>query len=74
MNTTADKLNKLLTSKADIKNALIEKGLTVSDVFSTYADQIRNIGVVATDDGKGNVTITIGGATSAYANGNLTIE
>lgn len=43
MGTTADKLNLLLNSKADIKAALVEKGQTVSDVFSEYGDKIRAI-------------------------------
>ena len=40
MGTTADKLNKLLQTKAAIKAALIEKGQKPSDVFSTYAGNI----------------------------------
>ena len=43
MSTTAEKLNLLLNTKADIKAALAEKGQTASDVFSTYADKIRAI-------------------------------
>ena len=77
MSTTADKLNLLLNSKKDIKAALVEKGLEVSDVFSTYADMIRAIqtgSITATDDGAGNVTITMEGATATYSNGNVTIE
>ena len=41
--STADKLNKLITTKAAIKQALIDKGQNPSDVFSTYADDIRSI-------------------------------
>lgn len=41
--STADKLNKILETKADIKQALIDKGQNPSDVFSTYADDIRAI-------------------------------
>lgn len=74
MGTTADKLNLLRSSKADIKAALTEKGLTVSDKLSTYADNIRSIKVTATDDGAGNVTITMVGASATYSNGNVTIE
>ena len=77
MSTTADKLNLLLNTKADIKNALIEKGQEVSDVFSTYPDKIRAIKtgyITATDDGAGNVTITMDGASATYSNGNVTIE
>lgn len=41
--STADKLNALVQTKADIKQALIDKGQNPSDVFSTYADSIRAI-------------------------------
>ena len=41
--STADKLNALVNTKADIKQALIDKGQNPSDVFSTYADNIRAI-------------------------------
>lgn len=43
MGTIQQKLNKLKTTKADIKTALQEKGMSPSNVFSTYADEIRNI-------------------------------
>ena len=45
MGTTADKLNKVLSTKADIKSAIIEKGVAVSDsdTFASYGDKIRNI-------------------------------
>lgn len=43
MGTTADKLNLLLNTKADIKSALTEKGQNPGDVFSEYADKIRAI-------------------------------
>lgn len=74
MDTIAEKLNLAYNSKNDIKAALAEKGLTVSDVFSTYADQVRSIGVTATDDGAGNVTIKMVGAAATYNNGNVTVE
>lgn len=74
MSTTAEKLSLLRNSKADIKAALTEKGLTVSDKLSTYADNIRAIKVTATDDGAGNVTITMVGASATYSNGNVTIN
>ena len=77
MSTTAEKLNLLLNTKTDIKNALIEQGQEVSDVFSTYPDKIRAIrtgSISATDDGSGNVTITMDGATATYSDGNVTIE
>lgn len=42
---TVDKLNKLLETKNAIKNALIGKGVEVSntDTFSSYATKISNI-------------------------------
>jgi len=45
MGTVADKLNKLLGTKADIKAAITEKGQTVAeaDTFASYADKIRAI-------------------------------
>lgn len=57
MSTTAEKLNKLLNTKTDIASALEEKGQEGGTVFSTYADQIRNIpsDLIITDDGEGNV-------------------
>lgn len=42
-NTTADKLNKLADTKADLKAALAEKGQTVGDVFSTYPAAVRAV-------------------------------
>lgn len=45
MGTSADKLNKLIQTKADIKNAIIEKGGVVNDStpFGDYAQAIRDI-------------------------------
>ena len=45
MGTIADKLNKLLTTKVSIKNAIITKGQTISDddTFASYADKILAI-------------------------------
>lgn len=45
MGTTADKLNKLITTKTDIKNAIISKGVAIndSDTFSSYAGKISQI-------------------------------
>ena len=43
MGTIVDKLNKLLTTKSDIKAALIEKGQSATDLFSQYPTLIRNI-------------------------------
>ena len=63
MGSTADKLNKLMETKAAIKTAIIGKGQSVSDfdTFASYADKIDAISVTASDDGAGNVTITIPG-------------
>ena len=45
MGTIADKLNKVLSTKEDIKAAIIEKGQTVADTdtFASYPDKIRAI-------------------------------
>lgn len=45
MGTTANKLDKLMETKAAIKVALVEKGQNPSDVFSTYANNIKAIPV-----------------------------
>lgn len=47
MGTTADKLNKLLETKAAIKSALVEKGVEVSatDTFASYAEKINELSV-----------------------------
>lgn len=58
MSTTADKLNLLLDTKADIKAALTEKGQTAGDVFSTYADKIRAIDTLST--GTADATAAVG--------------
>ena len=54
MGTTADKLNKLLSTKAAIKQAIIDKGVDVGEdtVFADYPNKIRSIesGGGATDD------------------------
>lgn len=42
--SVAEKLNKLNNIKEDIKAALEYKGLTVTDQFDTYAEQIRGLG------------------------------
>lgn len=49
----ATKLAKLKTIKQDIKSALEEKGQTPSNVFSTYANNIRSIET----GGSGEITI-----------------
>ena len=50
----ATKLAKLKTIKQDIKSALEEKGQTPSNVFSTYANNIRAIEM---GGGSGEITI-----------------
>ena len=45
----ADELNKLLRTKASIKQALLDKGQTPTDNFSSFADNISEI-VVGGDD------------------------
>lgn len=49
--STADKLNKILETKSDIKQALIDKGQNPTDVFSSYADDIRAIETSSGSDG-----------------------
>ena len=44
-NTVADKLDDLITSKSDMKSAIIRKGVTPTGGLSTYADAIRDITV-----------------------------
>lgn len=43
MGTIAQKLEKLLATKADIKAAIAEKGQIPGDVFADYPDKIREI-------------------------------
>ena len=45
MGTISDKLNKIIQTKTDIKNAIIGKGISVSDsdAFSSYASKISQI-------------------------------
>ena len=78
MGTTAEKLTKLLDTKAAIKAALIEKGQSVSnlDTFASYPNKILAIPseLTASDDGKGNVTITMEGVTVIASAGNVSIE
>lgn len=51
MGTTTEKLNKLIQTKVAIKAALIEKGQNPSDVFSTYAADIKAIKDIPILDG-----------------------
>ena len=59
----ATKLAKLKTIKQDIKSALEEKGQTPSNVFSTYANNIRAI-----ETGGGNTLKTLLDATKSSKN------
>ena len=51
-NTTADKLNYLSETKAAIKQAIVDKGVTVDDstTFRDYADKIGDISGGATGE------------------------
>ena len=50
--STADKLNYLLETKNEIKNAIVSKGITVkdTDTFRSYASKISNISGTVIDD------------------------
>lgn len=71
MSTIADKLNTLLTTKSDIKDAIIEKGQNVADdtPFKDYANKIRSIesGIDTTDATATQSDILLG--KTAYADG-----
>ena len=58
MGTTAEKLSKLLDTKAAIKAALVEKGQSVSssDTFASYPDKINSITTLA--EGTADATAT----------------
>ena len=62
----ATKLAKLKTIKQDIKNALEEKGQTPSNVFSTYANNIRAIEAGGGDTSQEDGLIT--GELTSYSN------
>lgn len=62
----ATKLAKLKTIKQDIKSALEEKGQTPSNVFSTYANNIRAIETGSGDTSKEDGLIT--GELTSYSN------
>lgn len=62
--STADKLNKLLETKEAIKQAIIDKGGTVGDVFAEYPTAIQNI-----QGGGGSGTFVVpAGMKFAYSN------
>ena len=51
MGTTAEKLNKLLTTKQAIKQAIVDKGVDIDDktVFADYPSKITSIPMVGVD-------------------------
>ena len=53
-NTTDDKLELLKATKEDFKAAFAECGRTVSEVFATYPDVVREIGA-----GGGTATVSL---------------
>ena len=52
--TIEDRLNDLITAKADMKSAIESKGVEVTGGLSTYADAIRSI------EGGGGATLPVG--------------
>lgn len=52
--TTKDRLNDLITAKADMKSAIESKGVEVTGGLTTYADAIRSI------EGGGGATLPVG--------------
>lgn len=54
--STVDKLNKVLETKEAIKQAIIDKGGTVGDVFADYPAAIQNI-----EGGGGSGTFVVPG-------------
>lgn len=76
MGTTADKLNKLLETKANIKQAIIDKGVGISDdtKFADYPSKIADI--ASGDDPVGPFyrQLTNNGTTYNYLFSNKTIS
>jgi len=56
MGTIADKLNYLNTTKANIKNAIIEKGVEVSD-SDTFRDYATKIADISSGSGPSEITL-----------------
>jgi surface protein len=54
LGTTADKLNKLLETKANIKQAIIDKGVDVAD-DTKFADYPAKIGMIIADGDAGDL-------------------
>lgn len=77
MGTVVDKLNYLNDTKSEIRQAIIDKGVTVedSDTFRDYADKIR---AIQTGESSGTDTITFNnyvyGGIEANASGTVTID
>lgn len=75
MGTTAEKLDKLKSTKADIKAAIIAKGQPVADgdTFASYADKIGSIQVGPdTSDATATAGDLLEGKTAYGASGKLT--
>ena len=73
MGTIADKFDKLIETKADIKEAITEKGQSVSDVFSTYGDAIRAIETgTDTSDATALASDILSGKTAYGSSGKIT--
>lgn len=56
MGTIADKLNYLNTTKTNIKNAIIEKGVEVSD-SDTFRDYATKIADISSGSGPSEITL-----------------
>ena len=69
----ATKLAKLKTIKQDIKSALEEKGQTPSNVFSTYANNIRAIETGITPTGELSITENGTYDVTNYASANVNV-
>lgn len=64
---TADKLNRLKQTKADLKAALIEKGQNPGDVFSDYPDMVRAIETGGGEQATPVIEVSNGGLITATA-------
>lgn len=69
-------IDRLRAAKAALIDEIEAKGITVpaNASLDDLAALVEAIHITATDDGEGNVTITMDGATATYSNGNVTIE
>lgn len=62
-----------LIAEIEAKGVAVPADASVEDL-AALVEAISTGAITATDDGKGNVTITMDGATATYSNGNVTIE